>query len=312
MITILDGGMGQELVARAPEPPTELWSAEVMDRHPRLVVDVHRAYMDAGANIITVNAYSATRCRLGPRGRADDYERLQRLAIDLALEARGDAAVAIAGCLSPFAWSYRPELAPSFEEMLGPYAETASLQAPRVDLIICETMGSAREGAAAAVAASTTGRPVWVSWSLHDDASGRLRSGETIDAAVAELVRHGATPAAILVNCSTPEAISAAVPRLVDLGRQLDVEVGAYANGFGAVADDYGPQSTVETLGRRPDLNPAGYLTRVRQWVDAGCTIVGGCCEIGPDHIEAIATHLRRPVAPRDQPAHHPVRRPRR
>ena len=52
-VVLLDGGMGQELIARAPEPPTGLWGTQVMIDHPGMVADVHRDYFEAGATIGT-------------------------------------------------------------------------------------------------------------------------------------------------------------------------------------------------------------------------------------------------------------------
>jgi S-methylmethionine-dependent homocysteine/selenocysteine methylase len=72
----------------------------------------------------------------------------------------------------------------TIEEIEPLYLEQAELLGPHVDLLLCETMSSAAEGQAAAKAACQTGKPVWVSWTLHEDRSGRLRSGETIADAI--------------------------------------------------------------------------------------------------------------------------------
>lgn len=292
-VIVLDGGMGQELIRRTASTPTPLWSADAMLRHPEVVVETHRAFIDAGAQVITLNAYSATPCRLAPRGRGGEFESLQQMAIELAHRARTEsgasAAVQVAGCLPPYEWSYRPELAPAFDDLVPHFARIVEQQAAGVDLFIAETMASAGEAAAAAVAAASAGLPVWVSWTLSDDRSGRLRSGESIDDAVAELDRRGVVPAAVLVNCSLPESIDAALPDLARVAERLGVPFGAYANGFGPIDVEYTVESTVDALECRSDLDPAGYLVWIDRWVDAGATVVGGCCEIGPDHIAAIA-----------------------
>ncbi len=288
-VILLDGGMGQELLKVADGPPTPLWSAQVMIDQPDLVRDLHRRFIDAGADVIIVNAYSATRCRLGPAGFEDDYERLQTLACELAVEALGhDDAVQIAGCLSPYGWSYRPDISLPFDELSARFAETATLQAPYVDLIICETMGSIHEAMAAVTGAGVAGKPVWVSWSLRDDESARLRSGEPLTDAVAAL--RELRPDAMLVNCSVPEALSAALPTL-EAGQ---VPYGAYANGFTHIADDFAPGTTTTVLGRRHDLEPARYADIALGWVELGATIIGGCCEIGPEHIAELARRLGR------------------
>ena len=288
-VTLLDGGMGQELLRRADAEPTPLWSAQVMIDQPELVRDAHADFIAAGADVITINTYTATRCRLGPAGIEHRYEQLQTLAGDLAVAARGEREdVSFAVCLSPYGWTYRPELAPAFEELWPLYAETAALQAPHVDLILCETMGSIDEALAAATGASATGRPVWVSWTLRDDGSATLRSGEPLVEAVAAV--RDLAPAALLANCSFPETMGAALGALATGG----VPYGAYANGFGHIVDDYAPGSVTTVLGNRPDLDPAAYADVATGWVAAGATIVGGCCEIGPGHIAELARRLGR------------------
>jgi S-methylmethionine-dependent homocysteine/selenocysteine methylase len=286
-ITLLDGGMGQELLRRADAPPTALWSTQVMIDQPDLVRATHADFIAAGADVITVNAYTATRCRLGPAGIEHDYERLQTLACRLASDARGDRSdVVIAGCLSPYGWTYRPELAPPFEELWPQYAETAGIQAPHVDVILCETMGSIDEARAAMTGAATTGKPVWVSWTLHDDDTARLRSGEPLIDAIAALTPL--RPEAMLVNCSTPEALTAALPALAT----SPVRFGAYANGFPHIVDEYEPGTITTVLGHRHDLGPDEYADFAMRWVDQGATIVGGCCDIGPEHITELARRL--------------------
>ncbi len=288
-VTLLDGGMGQELLRRADAAPTRLWSSQVMIDQPDLVRDVHADFMAAGADIITVNAYSATRCRLGPAGHGDRYVQLQTAACELAADARSDRTdVRIAGCLSPYGWTYRPEIAPPFDELWPQYAETATLQAPHVDLILCETMGSIDEARSAVTGAATTGKPVWVSWSLRDDDTASLRSGEPLAEAIAVLADLG--PEAMLVNCSVPEALTAAMSALA----ASPVPFGAYGNGFRHIADDFLPGQVTTALGRREDLTPAVYADHAMQWIDGGATIVGGCCEIGPDHITELARRLGR------------------
>jgi S-methylmethionine-dependent homocysteine/selenocysteine methylase len=294
-VTLLDGGTGQELLRRAAGAPTPLWSARVMLDEPELVTEVHRAYLDAGADVITVNAYSATPERLAPYGLEDEYERLQRLSVDLARSAVAERPGArVAGCLSPYRWTYRPELAPAFDELWPAYAATAALQVDGVDLILCETMGSIDEARAAVVGAGTTGLPVWVSWTLADDAWARLRSGERLADAVAAAERWSsagdADLRAVLVNCSRPETVTNAIAALTG----TTLATGAYANGFGHIAADYDTGSVTTELGRS-EMSPIAYAEVATSWVASGARIVGGCCEIGPEHIAELSSRLGRP-----------------
>jgi S-methylmethionine-dependent homocysteine/selenocysteine methylase len=287
-ITLLDGGMGQELIRRSPAEPTPLWSARVMLDYPELVTQVHLENIQAGARVIIVNAYSATRDRLEPAVLGDEFETLQRRACELALRARDQSGedVTIAGCLSPLYWSYRPDLVRPVAETEPLYAEMAALQAPHVDLILCETMCSAEEGLGAVRGASSTGKPVWVAWTVDDDDGTCLRSGETV--AEANAMLEGLPVAARLVNCSKPEAVDQAMPGLVALGGP----VGAYANGFTAIAAPFQPGTTVERLSARQDLGPTAYADFAMDWVAQGATIVGGCCEVSPAHIAELARRL--------------------
>ena len=118
--------------------------------------------------------------------------------------------------------------------------------------MLCETMASAEEARAAATAAAESGKPVWVSWTLADDGPPRLRSGETL--AVAAEALAGIAVAARLVNCSRPEAVTAALPELVALGGPA----GAYANAFTAV-DRLKHGGSVDVLDARDDLGPETY-----------------------------------------------------
>jgi S-methylmethionine-dependent homocysteine/selenocysteine methylase len=156
-------------------------------------------------------------------------------------------------------------------------------------------MASAAEGYAAALAAAQTGKPVWVSFTLHEDRSGRLRSGETIAEAVAALA--GLPIEGVLANCCAPESISAAMPHLAAVGC---VVVGAYANTFRPVPEGWALDGTAETdglLGLRDDLDPEAYARHAGRWLDLGANAIGGCCGTRPAHIE----RLRRLIEERKE-----------
>jgi S-methylmethionine-dependent homocysteine/selenocysteine methylase len=147
-------------------------------------------------------------------------------------------------------------------------------------------MSTALEGKAAAQAASAFGKPVWVGWSLQDHGA-RLRSGETVTQAHAAL--SDLKVAAVLANCAPPEAISAAMPELVATG----TPTGGYANGFTAIPQLFLPGNTKAQLNTRQDLDPDRYAAFAMKWVADGAVIVGGCCEVGPAHIQRLRDDLR-------------------
>ncbi len=291
-VVLLDGGMGQELVHRSSQPAHPQWSAHVMMHEPEIVQAVHEEYLRAGARVITLNSYATTPGRFRRFGMEDRFEPLQRRAIELAQAARDavGSEARIAGCLPPLVGSYHPELLPPEDELLAEYRQIAAVEAPHVDLFLCETMSKAGEARAAATAAAETGRPVWVSWTLSEtlapDGAPRLRSGETIGEAIAAL--EGLPVEALLVNCCPPEVVSAAIPALVATGRPA----GAYANGFQPIPAEFTLGQTVDMLKARQDLDPAAYAAFAMGWVEAGARIVGGCCEVGPAHIAELARRL--------------------
>ncbi len=288
-ITLIDGGMGQELLRRSGAKPTPLWSAQVMMDYPDIVRDLHVDFINAGARVITLNTYSATPERLSRDADESMFESLQKKAIQIATDARekaGVEGVRIAGCLPPLVASYRPEQAPEEHIMRSTYQRIVEVEQPHVDLFICETMASIREACTALTAARETSLPVWVGLTVADDCSATLRNGDELCDAVETIDEIGAD--AKLLNCSKPEAINASWQSLCS----GTGSVGAYANGFTSI-DALEPGGTVDSLQARHDLGPKHYADFVMQWVEQGADIVGGCCEVGPAHIEVIAERLR-------------------
>lgn len=287
---LLDGGMGRELRFRGVDVPETIWSAGALMTNPEVVRQIHSDYIAAGADIITTNTYGVIRADLAKAGIEKRFAELNTLACRLAVEAR-DAAqrkVLIAGSLPPLRGSYRPDLVGPGDEIEALYQEQADLLAPHVDLLLCETMSSAAEGRAAARAACRTGKPVWVAWTLHEDRSGELRSGDSIADAVAAL--EGIPVSGFLANCCAPERVTDAMPRLMASGGEW---IGGYANTFTPIPQDWtlgGKKETDGLLTLRSDLDPASYAVHVADWLAAGATVVGGCCGTRPAHIARMRT----------------------
>jgi S-methylmethionine-dependent homocysteine/selenocysteine methylase len=177
--------------------------------------------------------------------------------------------VLVAGSLPPLRESYQASGLQAFEEMQPQYHLLAGLLKPHCDLLLCETLATVTEGLAAASAASASGLPFWVSWTIEDSA-GRslLRSGEPLQASKRALASglqqdclQGSSSAqqqltcampacmaaclqeavaavaelpgleAVLVNCCSPQAVTAALP-VLQAAAPPGVRIGGYANGF--------------------------------------------------------------------------------
>jgi S-methylmethionine-dependent homocysteine/selenocysteine methylase len=279
-ITLLDGGMGQELVARAGKA-TALWSVQALLDQPELVRAVHDDFFRAGAMVATTNTYSVLPDRLVAHDLGDHLERLQRLGCKQAVDARdAHGSGMVLGSLGPQGFSYQPELSPPADQAAETYAMICKIQMDYVDAFMAETMASVDQVRGAAMGMSGLGKPIWMSITVDDDDGTKLRSGEPVIDILPLLKEYDV--AAINVNCSIPEAVNTAIPLLTSAG----IPVGAYANGFTKIHSDFNKiGATVDMLKARNDLSPAVYADFAQGWIDAGATVIGGCCEVGPSHI---------------------------
>jgi S-methylmethionine-dependent homocysteine/selenocysteine methylase len=183
-------------------------------------------------------------------------------------------AVRLAGSLPPIFGSYRPDLFRA-------------------------------EDAARAAIGGADSRPFWVSFTLTDAepeavAEGRraptVRSGESIaEAARAALDLHAQ---ALLFNCSHASVMEAAIREATAAFVGLPIEnrpaIGVYANAFAyhSHSDEGAANKGLSDL--RDDLGPQEYLAFARHWRDAGASIIGGCCGIGPEYIAGLVAALRK------------------
>jgi S-methylmethionine-dependent homocysteine/selenocysteine methylase len=260
---------------------------------PEAVESVHRDYITAGADVLTINNYSVTPQLLERVGMADRMEELTHLAVDLAelaVESAGRRP-RIAGSLPPLESSYRVDLVADREGVLASYRRVATVLAERVDLILCETMASGEEAALAATAAAETGLEYWVSFTMQGNRLNTLPSGESLEQAVAAL--EGLEPAAHLVNCCGANFVSDAMPRLVKL---VEGPVGGYANAewVEPCGGHRGPDADAEVRQQQAPtaLGPGSYADEARQWLESGASVIGGCCGTRPDHIRALRVLL--------------------
>jgi len=295
-ITVIDGGMGRELRRIGAPFGQPEWSALALIEAPDQVVKAHQNFIEAGAEVITTNAYAVVPYHLGEQRFAERGRELVALAGRLARQAadESDQAVKVAGSLPPLFGSYQPELF-NANVARAQYATMVEPQLPHVDLWLAETMGSIEEAQTVANTVAdahrTLGGPneLWTSFHVADqlvDGRAVLASGESVtDAACC--AAHYST--AVLINCSSPEATSAAMDELAKaLAPRPDIRFGGYANTFEPKrSDDYAPNGSI--LNDREELTPSVYAGFAERWIDKGATIIGGCCGIHPEHICELA-----------------------
>ncbi len=303
---VLDGGMGHLLRRMGVQISGAFGSSErflgvalANTTQPEVVERAHAMYIESGATVITTNSYACVpRCL----GIAEENGVIERSKLLLHIRAAGERAarardmaknpnVRVAGCIPPLGPSYRADLVGEAEELKSDYKFIAESIAPFCDVLLCETMASVREGKAAAAAAAATGLPVWLSWTLSDESHGQLRSGECLSLA-ASVSAECKGVEAVLVNCQSVDATSAAIPTL---RRALpdSIAVGAYANGMVVHVDTSKTDSNSGAPAIQDEyveaLTPETYADAVAGWVRDGASIVGGCCGVFPEHISAVA-----------------------
>ncbi len=269
---LLDGGLGSELDRRGVDVSMPLWSARALIEAPSTLLDVHRAYAAAGAEIITTNTFRTQRRTLAKTGVGETSAELTEAAVHLARAAvatSGEVAF-VAGSMAPLEDCYQPDLVPEAAALDAEHGEMAeTLAAAGVDLLLVETMNTAREAAAAARAAKATGLPVLVS--LVCNASGRMLSGENPGRVAASLAGLGVD--GVLVNCAPAPDLVQALQRIAEA---VDLPTGGYGN-VGHADEEGGWVNT-------DSIDPKAYGLHAAAWLDAGARIIGGCCGTTPDH----------------------------
>ena len=288
-ITLLDGSIGQELMKRSGDTPTALWSTMVMIEHPELVDQVHAEYFRVGATIATTNTYPVLQDRLDTNGYDLDIRRLWDAAIKSARNAaHSNGHGRVAGSIGPLIATYRPDICPEPSDAEQQYADIVAHLAAQTDFLLIETVSSLKQAEGALRATDKTDKPVWIAFSVDDFDGSKLRSGENVSDLLDVLKNHRVD--AVLVNCSRPEAVTDALEDMKSFG----LPFGAYANGFTKISDGFlTDKPTVDALSERHDLGPTEYAKFTMHWIDQGATIVGGCCEVGPEHIQELAKQIK-------------------
>lgn len=289
-ITILDGSIGQELVHRHGAQATPFWSTSVMLERPELVRQLHADYFAAGAEIATTNTYAVLPDRLEGSGFDDRLDELLSMAVEAAISARdAHGGGQVAGAIGPLGASYRTDFTHSVPEAIDLYRNVIPTLASSVDLLLAETVSSLAQvrNTVGALDELASDVPAWIALSVDDADGTRLRSGELLADALPLLDRPWVE--ATLINCSRPEVIAGALSIIGQGGRPT----GAYANGFTGISAAFlQDRPTVDALTARRDLSPTAYADFAETWAEAGATIIGGCCEVGPAHIAELKRRL--------------------
>lgn len=274
---LFDGGMGTLVQAAGLHTVHEV--PDLLNlTHPDEIAAIQRRYVEAGADCLTTNTFSANRLKLAGTGAT-----VTEVYAAAAANARAAGARLVAGDIGPTGALLEPLGTLTFEEAYDIFAEQArAAEAAGCDLIVVETMADLLEAKAAVLAAAeTTALPVFATMTFGED--GRTFLGTTPAIAATTLSSLGAS--AVGLNCSLgPTELAPLVSEMAPHNRAL------------VMAQPNAGLPRIEAGETVFDVGPQDFAQAMEAILDAGATIVGGCCGTTPDHIAALRAVLDRRV----------------
>jgi len=288
---VLDGGMGQELLARGMKPNGTLWSANAIldENYHQLLRETHRDFIKAGADVIVTSTFTTRRKRLRENNIEDKFEYLNKKAGEIALGLKKEFPnVLIAGGLPPQELTYEAD-GRSEEEITKTFNEQAILLDPYVDFFYFDVWSSIKEFKCGIEAIKEFKKPYLIG--IHISEGKNLPSGEKISD-IKSIIDEQLL--GIMLSCVSPENYEINLKEM----KNLNVPFGFKLNGFMTTKPKDGYTSSFfknsggnpnKFLGHRDDLTPEKIGEIAKKFKDRGATILGGCCETRPAHIKAMA-----------------------
>ena len=287
---ILDGGMGQELLARGMKPNGTLWSANAVlkEEYHQLLLDTHSDFIKAGAEVIVTATFTMRRKRLRDNSVEDQFEYLNKKAGEIAQQTKINFPnIKVAGGLPPQNLTYeadeRDEV--EIEDNLN---EQAQLLDPFVDFYYFDVLSSIKEFKSGIKAIKEFKKPYLIG--MHISEGTRLPSGEKISE-IKDILDQNAL--GVILSCVSPENYELNFEEMKSLGVPFGFKFNAFqtTKPKGGYTNNYGKSNgnPNEFLGQRTDLNPIKIAEFAKKFKDGGATILGGCCETRPSHIKEIA-----------------------
>ena len=289
---ILDGGMGQELLARGMKPNGTLWSANAIldENYHQLLQDTHRDFVKAGAEVIVTTTFTTRRRRLRENSIEDKFEYLNIKAGEIACNVKKEFPnVLIAGGLPPQELTYEADER-SEDEITKTFNEQAKLLNDYVDFFYFDVWSSIKEFKCGIKAIKEFKKPYLIG--IHISEGTNLPSGEKISD-IKSIIDNQLL--GVMLSCVSPENYEANLKEVKNLGVPFGFKLNGYLTTKPSTSytENYLKSKTgnpTEVLGKREDLNPDNMAKMVKKFKDAGATIIGGCCETRPSHIKAMAS----------------------
>lgn len=289
-IVYLDGAMGSNLIKRGMPQGVcpEKWILENRD----VVVQLQKEYVDAGTNILYAPTFTANRPKLQEYGLENDLVRINKELVAISKEA-ADGKALVAGDITMTGIQLKPMGTLDIEELIEIYKEQAlALFEGGVDLFVIETMMSLQETRAAVIAIKEVcDLPIMATMTFEK--SGRALYGT--DAKTAAIVLASLGVDAIGANCSTGPADMEQV--ILDMASVVNIPIIAKPNAGIPYLNEAGETAY--------DNTPENFGNEMKILVDAGATILGGCCGTSPEYIKEVVRHNYIPSERAEAPKLH-------
>ena len=289
---ILDGGMGQELLARGMEPNGTLWSANAIlnEKYHKLLLDTHLDFIKAGAEVIVTTTFTTRKTRLKDNQVENKFEYLNKKAGEIAQKAKKIYPnVLIAGGLPPQFLTYEADTR-SEDEIKSDFYDQAKILNPYIDFFYFDVLSSVREFRIAMQCIEEFDKPYLIG--AHISEGTKLPSGEKISEIINKINHKKLL--GIILSCISPENYELNLKEIKNLGVPFGFKLNAFikTNPKPNYTGAYKKSKTGnpnEFLGVREDLTPERMAIFAKKFKDAGATILGGCCETRPAHIKEMA-----------------------
>ncbi len=290
-VKILDGGTGQELLSRGLQSNGTLWSANALlqEKYHDLLLNTHLDFIKAGAEVIVTATFATRRKRLKDNHIEDKFEYLNQKAGEIAIKVKKKfPKILIAAGLPPQNLTYEADNR-NEEEITNNFKEQAKVLNPYIDFFYFDVLSSIKEFKCGIKAVKEFQKPYLLG--IHISEGNFLPSGEKISE-IKNVIDDKVL--GIILSCISPENYETNLKEV----KNLRVPFGFKLNGFITTkpktnyTENYLRSKTgnpIEVMGKREDLTPDKMARIVKKFKDAGATIIGGCCETGPSHIEAMA-----------------------
>ena len=293
-IRILDGGMGQELLAKGLVSMGTLWSASanLEKKFHNLVLDLHLSYINSGADVIITNTFSARRIRLIQNKVNEHFEYINEQACLLAMKAKDISKkdILIAGSLPSQRDTYVEDKRNS-DEIEKDFLDQATIISPYIDFFYLDVLSSGKELDIASNVAAKLKKPILAG--IHIKKNCLLPSSESITEVVKKYRNENWL--GLIGACISPEIVEKSIDELSDTNLPFGFKANLWE------IDEPGPQQTFNNarfnevgsnpniaFGKRDQYTAKLFYKFSKKMIDKGATIIGGCCETSPKHIKEI------------------------